>query len=275
MTPYEKTVIEEAENWFSVVNDLLVWDWDHDEPGRCHPLNVVSAWEDGRSLPSQVRRRESDFLRQILVAEWERSGMPIDSIPEIESWADGEGRRVWHVDLSDEVDEAILHAFGRALLRDAAMPAWDFEWENLIYPEYSKTWVISLDDGEYVYEPTEAAAMGVVEGIREFPDRPSYFCLLQQRSSYLQASRYPEGAVVSMRVWRDLGERRFTHWRASVAPPSGCEVTLDDLKVDESDLVPWSEVGPLALAVMANPNEVPDRPRILWRVVEGTEPQCT
>jgi len=85
MTPYEKTVIEEAEKWFSVVGDLLVWDWDRDDPGRCHPLNLVSAWEDGRALPSQLRRREPDFLRQILVAEWERSGMPIDPIPDLET----------------------------------------------------------------------------------------------------------------------------------------------------------------------------------------------
>ncbi len=273
MTPYEAVVTEEAEAWFSVVGELLVWDWDCDQPGRCHPLEVVGAWEDRRALPRQVRRREDGYLRTVLEAEWSRSGLPASTIPGIEPWGDREGRRVWWVDLSEEFDETILHAFGRGLLRDASMPAWDFEWENLIYPEYSKTWVMSLDDGEYVYEPTESVAMGVIEGIRPFPDLPSYFCLLQQRSCYIKASCYREGAVVAMRIWHDLGERRFTHWQASVAPPSGCEVAVGDLEVDESDLVPWSEVGPLALAVMDHPNVVPDHPGIQWRIVETTEAQ--
>jgi len=272
MSLYEQVVAEEAEKWFSDSCELLVWDWDHDAPGRCHPLSVVRAWEDRRSLPPQVHRRQENYLRDVLQGEWKRSGLPLGTIPAADSWADGEGRRVWRVHLPLlEYSEKVSHAFGRALLRDAGMPAWDFEWENLVCPEFSKTWVISLDDGEYIYEPTESTTMGVIEQIRSHPDLPSYFCLLQNRSGYFEANRYPEGAVVSMRLWHDLVERRFTHWSASVGAQFGCIVDLGDFQADESDLLPWAGVGPLALAFMSDPTAPPAQAGIIWRIVESTE----
>lgn len=51
MSPYEKVVNEEAAKWFPDCEDLLLWEWDGAAPELCHPLSVVSAWEDRGGLP--------------------------------------------------------------------------------------------------------------------------------------------------------------------------------------------------------------------------------
>lgn len=263
MTPYEKIVIEEAEKWFSDAGELLVWDWDHEVPGRCHPMTLVSAWEDGQPLPKQVSRRGQEFLTGVLRDEWVRSGLQLESIPSSHAWSDPDGRRVWLVNLATK-EEHIRHAFGRALLRDASLPAWDFNWGNLVYPEYSKTCVISFDDGIYVYEPTEADLVAGIERLRPDAEEPNYLSLLYQQIGYFNLWLHPEGFLVEARSWYDLRQRTYTHWLAATVPVTVPCRQLGGVDVAEENFLSLSEAAAMALAWLESPGQPPDYPGIFW-----------
>lgn len=267
MTPWEQVVTEEAAKWFPDCEDLLIWAWDDNVTGFCHPRLVVAAWEDRREFPAQVRVVDEGLLRRYLEDEWRGSGLDPATIPDMEARADATGRRAWRMDLSLESEEIRL-AVGRATMRNEDLPAWDFDWENLACPEHSKTCIISTDDGRYLYEPGQAELMTLIEELRPEPNEPSYFTLMFRNRAYLQAWMHPEGVLTEIRQWHDIRERHFTHWRAATAEnPLVCR-TIGGIPLAEENLLPLKEVGQLAMVFHSNPAVLPAHAGVLWQATE-------
>jgi hypothetical protein len=265
---WEQVLTDEATKWFPDCEDILVWRWNAQDPGECHPLAVVRAWEEELDYPSQVAVAADVFLQDLLEKEWVRSGMAPETIPVLVPHADSTGRRAWRINLADS-PEPVRLAVGRATLRGEDLPVWDFDWQNLAMPEQSKTCVISTDDGRYFYEPGIAEMMTFAEIMKPEPARPSYFMLLFRNRSHFQAWMHPEGVLTEIRLWRDVRAGRFTHWRAATARNVIPNRNIrGDLLVAEEDLIPWRLAMELALAYRKQPDSVPKLPGVFWRITD-------
>lgn len=265
---WEQLVTDEATKWFPDSEDILVWRWNESDAGECHPLAVVRAWEEKLEYPAQVGFAKDGFLREVLEKEWERSGVKLETLPEMVSHADSTGRRAWRINLAD-APETVRLAFGRATTRGEDLPVWDFDWRNLAMPEHSKTCVISTDDGRYFYEPGIAEIMSFAESMKPEPYSPSCFNLLFRNRSHFQAGMHPEGVLTEIRFWLDVRGGHFTHWRAATAPDVTPNRNIgNDVQVAEEDLIPWRLAMELAVAYRKQPDRLPESPEVFWRIID-------
>jgi hypothetical protein len=266
---YDLLIAETAEQWFAHGGDLLVWDWDHDVPGTCHPAAVVGCHKNRKSFPSAVKSTDAGFFPALLSAEWQRAGLPVESMPVAVPVPDESGRMAWFLDLR-RTNRLMRCMVGRACMRELRLPAWDFMLERLAFPGASKTSVIHFGESGHICEPAVVDLVEILEAMKPGDSKTGSFTLVHPGRSYLSMLMTFEGCIVHVRTWTDTRGLDFRHLQAcAVENAVPCRIANGQIPTAEENYLPWNTGMSLALAYHAEPNRLPEVDGIFWQDVSG------
>jgi hypothetical protein len=262
---YDRLIAETAEQWFAHGGDLLVWDWDHDVPGTCHPAVVVGCHKSLKSFPSAVKSTDAGFFPGLLSAEWQRAGMPVESMPVAVPVPDESGRMAWFLDLRRS-NRLMRCMVGRACMREPRLPAWDFMLERLAFPGASKTSVIHFGESGHICEPGMADLVEVLERMTpNDPERCSFTLVHPQGRGYFSMWMTKQGCVVHARRWSDARGLDFRHHEARFSEHAGMlRSGSDEALAAGENLLPWALGMELALAFHSAAGVLPEHHSGAW-----------
>lgn len=266
---YDRLVAETAGQWFAHCGNLLVWDWNHDEPGCCHPALVAQSHQDGKPFPAAVRSRDSGFFPALLRDEWTRAGFPAAKTPVARPVPDALGRMAWLVDLR-KASRKTRCILGLACMRELRLPAWDFELQGLVFPGASKTSVIHVGGYGHICEPSVGDLVEVLEAMTPDDPETASFTLVHSAQCYLSMLMTLEGCIVQVRKWDDVRGLIYCHFQACMGVTSTPDRTLQNgCPVADCNHLPWAIAMSLALAFHARPDRLPEVAGIFWQDVSG------
>lgn len=266
---YDRVISETARQWFGHCGNLLVWDWDHEVSGPCHPSVVARCHEDRTLFPAAVKKHSDGVLLAILREEWKRAGLTESKMPVPQPVPDHTGRMAWFLDLR-KTTQKVRSVVGQACMREVQFPAWDFQSQGLAFAGASKTSVIHVGDDRHVCEPTMADLVEVLEAMKPEDSETGSFTLVHPGRSYLSMLMTLEGCIVQIRTWIDRLGMNFRHLQAGLVENAlPCRIVGGGIPTAEENYLPWDIGMALALAYHANPNHLPQRDGIFWQDVSG------
>ena len=266
---YDLLIAETAEQWFAHGGDLLVWDWDHDVPGICHPAVVVGCYKNRKSFPSAVKSTDAGFFPALLSAEWQHAGLPVESMPVAVPVPDESGRMAWILDLR-RTNRLMRCMVGRACMRESRLPAWDFMLERLAFPGASKTSVIHFGESGHICEPGMADLVEVLEAMTPGDSETGSFTRVHPKQGYLSMLMTRQGCIVQVRLCSDASGLDFRHYEARPVESAGMGRGSSGEARDAGDNhLPWVIGMDLALAYHTEPGGLPETSAIVWEEVTG------
>lgn len=270
---YDRLIAETAEHWFSRSGNLLVWKWDFDIPGTCHPDLVAKCYQTGNPFPLAVEAGDPEFLPVLLRSEWHRECLLERDMPVAVPVTDDCGRMAWFIDL-EKATRRTRSLIGMACMRDIRLPAWDFRLNRLAFPGASKTSVIHVGESEHFCEPSVSDLVQVMESmIPDDPERSSFTLVHCQLQGYFSMKMTRQGCIVQIRRWSDPSGLDFQHYEARPVEHMGKEWrTASETPATGDNFLPWAIGMDLALAFHSATGTLPANTSVGW--VEITEDFC-